>query len=431
MPLSPGVYWFLDAKDDVLYVGKAKKLRTRLQSYTRINQVQSRTYKLVSTAVRIKYRELESELEALLVEAQLIKTYQPKYNVDLKDDKSPLYIIVTTEDYPRVLTARKKQLATTYKDIPIHQVFGPFNSGRAARQVIKIGRSIFKFCNAKAIDKKNHKACFYTHINQCMGACKGDVSRSEYKQMISSLKLFLRGKRKSLLRKLEKKMKVAASEQRFEQAAQLRDQISTLEYYYSSRKRLDFDPDIPMLQEDKAAYISNRLVQLLHTAGLVPANYELNRIEAYDISNTSGELSTASMVVFEDGAPAKSEYRQFRIKYVSGPNDTAMLQEALSRRLNHPEWRYPDLIVIDGGKGQLRAALAITKDKIPTVSIVKRPDRLLIPQRQKGKLTYLAVTLESGKGVSNLIQQLRDEAHRFAKKYHTKLRSKKTIKGLS
>lgn len=422
LPSSPGVYWFLDENEVVLYVGKATSLRSRVGSYTRIKNHHPRTFNLVTTATKLKYKELSSELEASLVEAQLIKTYQPHYNVDLKDDKSPLYIIVTKDDFPRVLTARKKQLATVYKDLPKHNIYGPFSSGYSARQIIKIGRRIFKFCNLNPSLKKSGKPCFYTHIHLCSGACKGQISVEDYQQMIRSLKLFLSGRKKTLLKNLKKEMEQSSADKAYEKAAKIRDQIQAITYYYDQRRGLNFDPDLPVLEDDKSSYLSNRLAQLLHMAGLVPQAYPVNRIEAYDISNTSGQLSTASMVVFENGKPATSEYRKFRIKTVEGPNDTAMLKEAITRRLQHPEWPYPDLIVIDGGKGQLRSVLSVVGNSIPTVSIVKRPDRLLIPQELKGELSYFELKLEEGKPISNLIQSLRDEAHRFAKQYHSKLR---------
>lgn len=380
---------------------------------------------MVSEAINVKWQELDSELEALLTEAQLIKTYQPHFNVDLKDDKSPLYIILTQETYPRIKTARKKQLATVYKDIPARNIFGPFPSGYAARQVIKISRRIFKFCNASESDKKNKKACFYYHLNQCSGACVGDIGPEEYQLVVKQLKLFFQGKKKKLVKELRQEMEGYAHNKAYEQAAVRRDQLQILDNYFSAKRRIDFDPEIPVLKDDIQEHTLQRLSKLLHTAGLVPHDYPINRIEAYDISNTSGTLSTASMVVFERGLPANSEYRMFKIKYTTGPNDPAMLYEAIARRLQHPEWDYPELMVIDGGKGQLKSVLKLTENKIPTVSIVKRPDRLLIPQFKLGeKPEYFSVELESGKPLTNLIQQLRDEAHRFAKSYHSKLRRK-------
>lgn len=414
----------MDANDQVLYVGKAKNLRNRVRSYTQATPDMGKTFTLVNTASKLQHQVLESELEALLVEADLIKTYHPPYNIDLKDDKSPLYIIITKEKFPRVLTARKKQLATTFSDLPNSAIFGPFSSGYSARQIIKIARSIFKFCNATAIDKKNQKACFYTHINLCSGACLGKISEKEYGYLIKNLKFFLAGKRMVLIQHLKQEMKDFSAQKKYEYAARSRDQLQVLDLYFDSRKRLNFDPDIPMLQEDVEVYQTNRLVQLLHTAGLVPTNYNIRRIEAYDISNTSGQNSTASMVVMENGKPVPSEYRKFKIKYIKGPNDYGMMKETLLRRLNHPEWPFPDLVVIDGGKGQLKAAYSIIQGKFPTISLVKRPDRLVIPQFSIGPSNYLLFPLEAGKPISKMMQQIRDEAHRFAKAYHSQLRTR-------
>lgn len=404
-------------------MGKAKNLRNRVRSYTNINPTQTKTHTLVQKAHAVKFQVLESELEALLTEASLIKLYQPKYNSDLKDDKSPLYIVITTDIYPRVITARKKQLATIYKDVPKNNIYGPFSSGYTARQIIKLARKVFKFCNARPRDKKAKKACFYTHINQCSGACTGQISVLEYNRMIKHLKLFLSGKKKSLLKQLKQDMHQLSQQKYYEEAAIVRDQRQALAFYYQGNKKIDFNPETPVLIEDTNQHIHKQLSQLLHTAGLVPLGYSIYRIEAYDISNTSGHLATASMVVFEDGRASKSEYRQFRIKNLQGPNDTAMLKQALARRMNHPEWTMPDLIIIDGGKGQLRASLQVINNRIPTISIAKRPDRLLIPQTSDDTLTYLELKLEPGAGITRLIQQLRDESHRFAKQYHTKLRT--------
>lgn len=426
-PTTPGVYWFLDETGQVIYVGKAKNLRNRLNSYTRVDSKHPRTYKLVSTAVKLKYQELESDFEAVLIEAKLIQQHQPKYNINLKDDKSPLYIIITQEDFPRVLTARKKQLATVYKHISSRNIFGPFNAGWVPRSIIKTSRKIFKFCNASDSKRKLGKGCFYTHIELCSGACQGKVYQSEYNQMIQNLRVFLRGERKGLYRKLKLKMEKYSLDLEFEKAGMVRDQLAALDSLYSTREKLDFDPILPVLEEDVYQHKVNRLVAILVQAGMFPTGFSINRIEAYDISNTSGKNATASMVVFEQGKPASDEYRHFQIKTLDSPNDPAMLREALQRRLSHPEWNYPDLIVLDGGKGQLRAVLPII-DKIPTVSIAKRPDRLIVPKHDQDKLTYREFKLEAGKPVASLIQHLRDEAHRFAKRYHTKLRSRAMLK---
>jgi len=372
-------------------------------------------------------------LHALLTEAELIQTHQPPYNILSKDDKSPLYLIITPEDFPRLLPIRKKTLLTTYQDLPRSNIFGPFQSGLSARRILKLSRRVFKFCTASPTQKAHHQACFYTHIGLCLGACTGQVSREEYQRMITHLKLFLKGQDKTLLKSLKKQMKQSSQDHQFEQAATIRDQIQAIEHLYLLKGPLAYDQKLPILSTDIGYNRLDALRRLLHQVGFVGSTYPLGRIECYDISNTSGVLSTASMVVFIHGAPDTSEYRHFRIKYTSGPNDPAMILEAVARRLNHPEWSYPNLIVIDGGKTQLKAALSVFSNAstpnplptIPTVSIAKHPDRLLIPKidPQSKNINFTYIKLVPGEPASNLIEHLRDESHRFAKAYHTKLRT--------
>ncbi len=400
----------------MLYVGKAKNLRNRINSYTRVTPQQPKTYKLVTSAHSINYKVLESEFVALLTEASLIKAHQPPYNILLKDDKTPLYIIITQESYPRVKTARKKQLFTIYSNLPKSNVFGPFSSAKDVRTIIKSARRVFKFCQASP--KQKGKPCFYTHLNLCSGACIQKINTQDYSQMISQLKLFLSGKKKTLAKQLTQQMKIHSQNKHFEKAANVRDQLQSIQQLYTQRRSLIQDDPLPTLAQDTNQDKLIKTSHLLHQIGVVPDKYQLKRIEAYDISNTSGQNSTASMVVFIDGQPATDEYRHFKIKYTTGPNDPAMLKEALTRRLNNPQWDYPQLIVIDGGKGQLKAALSITQNKIPTVSIAKRPDRLMSFQQNK----YLSIPLKAGHPITNLIAHLRDESHRFAKNYHKYLR---------
>lgn len=412
----PGVYWFVSSNGSVLYVGKAKNLKKRLSSYQRITPSQARTHKMLSLARTVRFETLESEVEALLIEAQLIRAYQPPYNILLKDDKTPLYIIITKDKFPRVKTVRKQQILTLYSKLPQTHIFGPFSSSNDAKSILKVARRIFKFCTAPT--NQWGKPCFYTHINLCSGACAGLISLRDYRQQIKNLKLFLSGKRNSLIRLLQTQMKQLSANQQFEAAAQIRDQLTSLQTLYSQTHSHRFDPYLPVLEEDANQDTLIKLSSLLHQAGLVSAGYPIHRIEAYDISNTSGQLATSSMVVFENAQANPSAYRYFKIKYVSGPNDPAMIKETLARRLQHPEWDYPQLIVIDGGKGQLNAALSLNSG-IPTISIAKNPDRLLIPSPQG----IIFLPLETGHPITNLIQSLRDESHRFSRSLHFKLRS--------
>ena len=433
MPSSPGVYWFTDAAANILYVGKAKSLKHRLRSYTQITRHHPRTHKLVHLARAVHFKILSSELEAILTEAELIKLHQPPFNILLKDDKSPLYLILTTEAYPRLLPVRKKTLTTSYTHLPARNIFGPFSSGLTAKRIVKLARRTFRFCTASPTQKKHRRPCFYTHLGLCSGACAGWISPEDYADMIGHLRLFLRGRKKTLLKNLKTHMRSYSDQKLYEQAQAARDQIFALEELYSPELNHSLDLSLPVIEADRGTARMAVLRKILHDTGFVSASYPLTRLEAYDISNTQGTNATASMVVFTSGQPDLDEYRHFRIRYTQSGGDPAMIKEVLARRLNHPEWPYPNLFIIDGGRTQLKAALAILGTSHPTVSIVKHPDRLLIPKPPVGlkgpltrqtKLNYISVTLKPGEPASSLIQHLRNEAHRFAKNYHQHLRTK-------
>lgn len=400
----------------MLYVGKAKNLKKRISSYTRITSSSPKTFKLINSSSSLKFQTLNSELEAIIFEASLIKSHQPPYNINLKDDKTPLYLVITSDAFPLIKTARKKQLSTEFHQIPRKNIFGPFSSSKQAKSVLITVRTIFKFCDSP--NNSAGKPCFYTHLHLCSGACTGTMSSSDYSKLIHQVKIFLRGKKQILFRTLKNDMHYFSKQHQFEQAALARDRWVDLEKFYSISK---FSPDLlklPILSED---IVQERLIQTasyLHQKGIIPEKFPLNRIEAYDISNTNGLHSTASMVCFINGQSSPSNYRRFKIRYTSQGGDPAMIAEVISRRLNHPEWPYPQLIIIDGGKAQLKKAHQLTSPKIPTVSIVKNPDRLLIYQNQE----YKYFRLIPGTLISQLIQQLRDESHRFARSYHFKLR---------
>ncbi len=461
-PSLPGVYWFIDENDTVLYVGKAKNLKNRVNNYRRFNQLHERTQRMVYQAKFLKYEVLESELEALLVEAELIRTHQPETNVLLKDDKTPLYVVITQETYPRVLTIRKKEIDQgTIKGT----ILGPFPSSYKVKEVLRIARKIFPWCNQgisrlKVIDPKdNHELdkfvvkgspCFYYHIGLCPGACIEKITPEEYQKNIRELVLFLRGKKKTVLKDIEERMKLSAELEEFETARVLRDRILLIKAVTQQPHSLRPELALPTLKQNQAEESVIYLKKLLADYLFLPKQYPLTRIECYDVSNTSGELASVSMVTFIDGQAETDQYRLFNIKTIEGPNDYGMLQEALQRRQNHPEWGRPNLIVIDGGRGQLRAALSVWRWSVPVISIAKEPDRLIIPIAQeqtsvekilKGrrvvpleerpknlKLKYHELLLPATHPALKLVQQLRDEAHRFSKKQHSRRRTKEMFR---
>lgn len=407
----------------MLYVGKAKHLKHRIKSYQQVKTLPNHKRQLVTQAAKLKYQILDSELKALLTEAELIRTYQPPFNILLKDDKSPLYIQVTKEKYPRVLQVRKNQLTAT----PKATTLGPFNSGYRVKQVLEIARRIFPWCN-----QANHpqgKACFYHHIELCSGACFNQVTPKEYTAMIKNLTLFLKGQSTQLISQLKKTMQAEVKKENFEKATKIRDTLEAIIYVTKDSYKLK--PELQTLSlagdqtENKLKYLS-RLLKL-HLA--IPPFYPLKRIEGYDVSNIQGKAAAVAMVVFINGQHQVAEGRLFNIKTLQTPNDYQMLQEVLIRRQNHPEWSLPSLLVIDGGKGQVRAALKVWRlAKIPIIGIAKNPDRLVFPIRtnSQGKdcITWRVVQLDDSHPGLMLIQEIRDQAHRLSKKQHHKLKAR-------
>ncbi len=430
VPLSPGVYWFLDGNETVLYVGKAKVLKNRLSQYAKHEDDRPQIGKLLSQLHTVKWQELGSELEALLVEAELIKRYQPAFNILLKDDKSNLYICIGQGKFPKIFTARKPEILRSQEK---WTTFGPYQSGYKVRQVLEIARRIFKWCDKPlpdlALTTQNLKPCFYYHLGLCSGACIGKISEEDYHEMVVCLKKFLRGKTSELVKEFTKDIETFSTDHQFEKAGQVRDQLEALIVVTSPKYRLRPDMTIPSLTNklEEEAIVSLRSILRQYLS--LPASAPFSRIEGYDISNIQGTNASCSMVTAIDGKMAHSEYKHFGIKTLSTPNDFAMLREALTRRQNHPEWGIPDMILIDGGKGQLKSVLSVWQWPSVVVSLAKKPDRLLIPIIKHAKanqfdVTYKEILLDAELPATRLLQSIRDESHRFAKRLHIIKRNK-------
>ncbi len=371
-------------------------------------------------------------MQALLVEAELIRTYQPRFNVALKDDKSPLYILITNETFPKVLKIRKK---TWQKSQQKGTLLGPFPSGYKVREVLRLVRPIFTWCN-KGFSEKNNRPCFFYHIDQCPGVCVGKISQEEYQAQITQLVAFLRGKKKEVVASLGEQMTDAITTERFERAATLRDQISMIKDLTLQTRKLHPTLITPMLTRQKNEDQVKYLQKIISSYFSVPKSYPVTRIEGYDVSNTQGTNPAVSQVTFIDGVPDTDEYRLYNIRSLDTPNDYQMMKEALLRRQNHPEWETPNLVVVDGGKGQVRAALSVWRWPCPVIGIAKNPDRLIIPNIDishiingtipKG-LTYSIPALAPDHPALKLIQQVRDESHRFAKRQHTRMRLRRML----
>ena len=412
LPEVPGVYLMKDADGKILYVGKAANLRRRVSSYfERPHDIRIET--LVARIVTIDFEETGSALEALMREAELIKKLTPPFNVREKDDKSFLYIEITKEKFPRVMLVRGKDISLPSArgglgrgPAPIGRGkrFGPFVSASSAREAMKILRRIFPW-NTHELGTGNwalgtrKRPCFDYEIGLCPGTCIGAISPTEYKKTIARLQLFLSGKKKRVIAALEKEMASASKKLDFEKATKLRHQLFALQHI-----------------QDTALISDSGISDLSANHYPLSASY---RIEGYDISNISGTSAVGSMVVFENGEQNRNEYRKFRIKTITGPNDVGMLTEVLERRFNN-DWPLPNLILIDGGLAQVNAAYKVMRRrglKIPMVGMVKGVDR---------KRTDIIGAVPKGVLKETLIK-VRDEAHRFAITYHKLLRRRQTF----
>ncbi len=406
---KPGIYIFKSEDDCVLYVGKAVDLQSRVSSYFSKRVDSPKTASLAERIRKIETTVVESELEALILEANLIKKYSPPYNIRLTDDKDFLYIAITKEDFPKVITARKQDLGTT------KEYFGPFPSSRTVKETLKSLRKIFPWCSNPMNNKK--RACFYYHLGFCPGACIGVISKEDYRKIINRFSKFLRGEKDNLLKELGSEMEAFTNKEQFEEAVKIKKVIDGISYLTQTNRVTSY-LDNPNFLEDETKQALKALKNDLNLTKLP------ERIEGYDISNIQGSEATGSLVVLTSGEIDKSQYRKFKIKISGKPNDYAMHAEMIQRRLNHPEWSIPNLIIVDGGRGQARKAkeeLDAKDLKIPVYGLAKRLEWLYPPEGSIVKLPKRSLALR-------LLQRLRDEAHRFAISYHRKLRSKSFLR---
>ncbi len=407
MPDEPGVYFFLGKEKEILYIGKATSLRDRVRSYFGPDLIQTRgrlLVDMVSLAEKIDFTQTDSVLEALLLEANLIKTHQPKYNTKEKDNKSYNYVVFTNESFSKILTVRGRTLLTDdekekgkkkYK-----YIFGPFPHGAQLKEAMKIIRRIFLYSDNKCV-AQGGRPCFNRQIGLCPGVCTGEVTKAEYAEQITNLKLFFEGKKKALIKNLEKQMNAFAKEQAFEKAGVISRTIFALNHIQ----------DIALLKSE------NKIVSE-SAGGSVAQSDKGFRIEAYDVAHTSGTHVVGVMVVVEDNEPKKSDYRKFKIKLNPGVDDTGALKEILRRRLGHMEWPMPDLIVVDGAQAQLNVAKAVLAERgltIPLVSVVK--DERHKPRGIMGDTEHADLH-------KNAIILANSESHRFAITYHRSKRDR-------
>lgn len=539
LPSRPGVYQFKNIDGKIIYVGKAQNLRNRVRQYFhKSRSADLRIDAMVSKIADVELTATDSEIEALILEANLIKQLKPRYNVLLKDDKSYPYIAITKEPFPRVFVTRRKTSGSRY--------FGPYTDVKSMRSALKTVRDLFmiRSCNLdlteESIKKNKFKVCLDFHIKKCEGPCEAYVSKEHYNSLINQAAQVLCGKTKIVLESLKKEMDAHAVASRFEEAAIIRDRMNALSMYSEKQKIVDStetDRDIIALvsKEDDACavifkvregkmigsqhiYLSNtsgkpfselleavleryyleqedippelflsaeirnteiiqnwlekksghpvniqfpksgdkaKLVALVHTnaqfwldelelmrlkrGDIIPNSLKAlqrdlrlsappRRIECFDISNIQGADTVASLVVFADGKPKKSEYRKFKIRTVEGPNDFASMQEVIERRyarLLQEKNILPDLIMVDGGKGQLSSAIEVLNklklNTVPIIGLAKRLEEVFLPKQNE------PVQLPRTSSGLRLMQQIRDEAHRFAVTFHRSVRTKRII----
>ena len=539
LPIRPGVYQFKNDKDKVIYVGKARNLRSRVLSYFHGSPTNAKTIALVKKIKDVELVVTDSEIEALVLENNLIKELKPRYNIDLKDDKSFPFIKVTNEPYPQVYSTRQ-----VIRDGS--KYFGPYTSVKSMKSALRMINQVFKIRSCKydinevTIAKKKYKLCLDYHINKCDGPCEALISESEYNEMVQEVIKLLRGKTDDLIKELETKMRNASTRLDFEKAAEIRDKLEQLKTISSKQKivsndfvdrdvlsvacegndsacsifnirsgklvgkkqlrlRLKGAEELPEIYnsvvkfyygelteipkeilfenepidsellrewlnlraEKKVKFVipqrgelrslvkmckQNAILQLkeiqiqrMKKEGRVPFAVAAlqkdlglsklpTKIECFDISNLQGTDAVASMVVFVDGKPKKSLYRKFIIQDVEGPDDFASMQEVIRRRYTRVlknEDPMPDLIMVDGGKGQLSSAVEVLSDlglkQIPIIGLAKRLEEVFFPRKSEAE--SIAKTSSGLK----LLQQIRDEAHRFAITFHRKRRNKRTF----
>lgn len=434
LPKEPGVYFHKDAKGQIIYVGKAARLNNRVRQYFQKSRARDpKTEALVAEIADTDWMVVESELEALFLEAEMIRRYMPRYNILLRDDKSMSYIRIDYDsDYPTVTTTRR----------PLDdgaRYFGPYLSTLSVRKALKYLRRVFPFAVKKNTQQK--RASLYYHLGLDPGLEDGRTSLEDYRANLRKLMAVIEGKRNGIIKELERDMKRLAKESKFEEAAKVRNQVFALQrlgqqVIFSDKEFLDISKDHALTE----------LVDLLKLP------HYPRRIEGYDISHMQGTDVVASMVVFTNGVSDKGEYRKFKTK-INQNNDFYNMNETIKRRLsekNVKSWGKPDLVLIDGGKGQLDAALKARDElgySVPFIGLAKREEQVVVSLDRSNVTIDLDVVQKLGGFVSQtdaftlinlphnthvvkLLQRIRDESHRFAVSYHSVLKTKRQTASL-
>ncbi|HSX17752.1 MAG TPA: excinuclease ABC subunit UvrC [Candidatus Saccharimonadales bacterium] len=407
LPVSPGVYFHKDKTGEIIYIGKAANLRNRVRQYFQSSRYRDpKTDMLVSEIADIDWTEVETEVDALFLEAELVRRYLPRYNILLRDDKSQQYVRIDYKnDYPTVKLVRR----------PLDdgaEYFGPYINGFALKKALRYLRRAFPYAISRPVNQK--RASLHYHLGLDPGLEDGRTSLDSYRANLRKLMQYLRGERVALMRDIERDMKKSAKDSDFESAARYRNQLFALQALNRQ-----------VLFGDREIQDANRDVALVELSQLLNLKEPPRRIEGFDISHIQGTDTTASMVVFSSGVPEKAAYRKFKMR-TPGNDDFAHIYEAVNRRFsetNVKKWGQANLILIDGGKGQLSAAMAARDqagyEQIPMIGLAKRFEDLII---KKPGGEFEVMRLPENSHLVKLLQRIRDESHRFAVSYHSTLR---------
>ncbi|MBN2395225.1 MAG: excinuclease ABC subunit UvrC [Candidatus Atribacteria bacterium] len=428
LPQKSGVYFFKDKQGVIIYIGKAISLKNRVSSYFSKSHAHSeKISKMIEKIDDLEYITTASEMEALLLESRMVKKNEPYFNTQLKDDKSYPFIRLSKEHpFPSIQVIRKNKGLAEKKAC----YYGPFVDVEVTRRAVKKLRQIFKIRNCSDRKFKIGKTCLDYQIGLCSAPCAGKISREDYQKKIEECCLILSGRNKLLLKRMKQEMKAASQLMLYEKAAEIRDTVKMIESVISQEKisrsyHRKIDAYSSKIEDESSLEKSLTDLQVFLNLPSKP-----DTIEAYDISNIHGQLSVGSMVRFKSGIPDKKMYRHFKIKEIQGINDYAMMREVIYRRFQkeslkkHP---LPDLVLLDGGKGQLNAVHDLLKEiglQVNLVALAKREEELFQIEKKE------PIQLPENSGVFFLIQRIRDEAHRFAIRYHKKLRNKSMTRSM-
>jgi excinuclease ABC subunit C len=444
LPKEAGVYLYKDAAGQIIYVGKAAVLKNRVRQYFQTSRYHDpKTDALVAEIANLDWITVESEIDALFLEAELVRRYLPRYNILLRDDKSSLYVRIDYDNSHPTVTFTHRPLDDGAK------YFGPYFNAVAVKRALKYLRKIFPYSTHTTVPKR---ACLLYHLGLCPGLEEGKISLQDYRASLRKLMQYLKGERVKLIRETEREMKAYAKTSAFEDAAHARNQLFALKGL--SKQIIFSDKEFMDLSRDEG---------LAGLAELLGLHKPPRRIEGFDISHMSGTDNVASMVVFSNGLPDKANYRKFKMR-LPGNDDFAHMNEAITRRLsekNRKAWGLPDLFLIDGGKGQLDAAIAARDEVdlgIPMIGLAKREEEIIVklPQKQESRSknqgdsgvvideskvqeaagfitktdNFASILLPKSSHVVKLLQRIRDESHRFAVSYHSVLKTKRQTASL-